>query len=70
MWKNYYTPTSLQKALELLDEFQPDARIIAGGTDLILEIEKGICKLKNMSSGDEKEIKEKDIYQMIIAEEK
>ncbi len=42
MWKNYYTPTSLQQALELLDEFQPDARIIAGGTDLILEIEKGI----------------------------
>ncbi|HEY83510.1 MAG TPA: 2Fe-2S iron-sulfur cluster binding domain-containing protein [Chloroflexi bacterium] len=42
MWKNYYTPTSLQQALELLDEFQPNARIIAGGTDLILEIEKGI----------------------------
>ena len=46
MWKNYYTPTSLREALERLNEFQPDARIIAGGTDLILEIEKGIRRPK------------------------
>jgi len=46
MWKNYYTPTSLQEALELLDKFQPDARLVAGGTDLILEIERGLRTLE------------------------
>jgi len=41
MWRNYYSVTSLSEALELLGEYGSQARIVAGGTDLILEIERG-----------------------------
>jgi carbon-monoxide dehydrogenase medium subunit len=40
MWQEYFTPKSLDEAIELLDRFAPSARIIAGGTDLILELER------------------------------
>ncbi len=39
MWDNYYLVTSLDEALELLAHYRESARIIAGGTDIILEIE-------------------------------
>jgi carbon-monoxide dehydrogenase medium subunit len=42
MWKNYYQPTSLDQALGILAEKKESARIISGGTDLILEIEAGL----------------------------
>ncbi len=41
MWQTYYTPTSVDEALRLLAEHGPDARIIAGGTDLLVEIRYG-----------------------------
>lgn len=41
LWDTYYTVTSLDDAVRLLGEHRNEARIIAGGTDLILEIENG-----------------------------
>lgn len=42
MWQEYYSPNSLTEALELLDKFRENARVIAGGTDLMIEIERGV----------------------------
>lgn len=42
MWQAYFTPRSLDQALRLLHERQPAVRIIAGGTDLLPEIERGV----------------------------
>ncbi len=41
MWEQYYTPRSLDQALALLAKHRGEARIVAGGTDLILELERG-----------------------------
>jgi carbon-monoxide dehydrogenase medium subunit len=41
MWERYFTPHSLERALELLTEHRGKSRIIAGATDLILEMERG-----------------------------
>lgn len=42
MWKEYIHATSEREVLEALQASGPRARVIAGGTDLILEIERGI----------------------------
>ena len=42
MWHTYYAPRAVDEALDLLARHQNDCRIIAGGTDLILEIERGV----------------------------
>jgi carbon-monoxide dehydrogenase medium subunit len=41
MWESYYSVNSISDALELLNTYQDTARIIAGGTDLTLELERG-----------------------------
>jgi carbon-monoxide dehydrogenase medium subunit len=38
MWNFYYTPSSLPEALALLERFGARARVVAGGTDLLLEL--------------------------------
>ena len=61
----YHTPTSLSKALDLLDKYDGKARVFAGGTDLLVSMKKreilpehlislkGIAELKGIH--DEKE---------------
>jgi len=41
MWQAYHTPHTLDEALQLLTDRQAEARLIAGGTDLIIEMERG-----------------------------
>ena len=40
-WKEYHTPSTVNEALTLLGQYNGSARIIAGGTDLILDMESG-----------------------------
>src|SRR5687767_11213206 len=41
MWDRYFSVASLDEALLLLAQHQGRARIVAGGTDIILEMERG-----------------------------
>lgn len=41
MWQSYYSVTSLAEAADLLAQYGDKARIIAGGTDLLIELERG-----------------------------
>ena len=41
LWQDYVIPTTLHEALSLLADYKGEARVIAGGTDLILEIQQG-----------------------------
>jgi len=40
MWQAYEIPTSVEETLEILDRYQGAAQIIAGGTDLIIELQE------------------------------
>jgi CO/xanthine dehydrogenase FAD-binding subunit len=44
MWKEYITAASLEETLRLLAEKREKARLIAGATDLMLELERGVRK--------------------------
>jgi carbon-monoxide dehydrogenase medium subunit len=43
-WEHYFRPRDIPEALELLEEFRGRARIIAGGTDVLVQIRKGEIK--------------------------
>src|SRR5262245_14732427 len=53
MWQHFDSVTSIQEALELLAEHRERARLIAGGTDIILEMERkqrpGVDRLIDIS---------------------
>ncbi|MFC2053957.1 FAD binding domain-containing protein [Chloroflexota bacterium] len=42
MWRNYQSATSVDEVIKILNEEGEGARIVAGATDLILEIERGV----------------------------
>ena len=42
MWNNYYNVTTMEEALRVLAQEGERARIVAGATDLILELERGV----------------------------
>ena len=42
MWQEYINATSIEEVKKLLNEKRERARIVAGATDLILEIERGV----------------------------
>jgi carbon-monoxide dehydrogenase medium subunit len=42
MWHTYYQSTTLSEALVLLSQHGEQARVIAGGTDLLIELERGV----------------------------
>ncbi len=41
LWQDYHLPTSISEALALLASYNGQARIVGGGTDLILELQQG-----------------------------
>lgn len=42
MWKTYLRPISLEEALELLHQYAGKARLVAGGTDVLVELQRGV----------------------------
>lgn len=43
-WAKYYTPATVQEALDLLRRFDGQARVVGGGTDLLVETRRGMHK--------------------------
>ena len=41
-WESYHTPESVDEALELLQHYDGRARVVGGGTDLLVEIRRGL----------------------------
>ena len=44
MWQHYFHAESLDEAIDLLHQYNSSARVIAGGTDLVLEYRNGVRK--------------------------
>jgi xanthine dehydrogenase iron-sulfur cluster and FAD-binding subunit A len=44
MWREYISAASIEEVLQVIAEKGSQARIVAGGTDLILEMERGLRK--------------------------
>ncbi|MEW5871774.1 MAG: FAD binding domain-containing protein [Chloroflexota bacterium] len=44
MWQEYHSVSTIEEVLQLLGKYGQRARVVAGATDLILEIERGVRK--------------------------
>jgi carbon-monoxide dehydrogenase medium subunit len=44
MWHNYINATTIDEVVKILGEKKESARVVAGGTDLVLELERGVRK--------------------------
>src|SRR6266540_3701173 len=42
LWQHYYQPSSLDQALQLLQQQAGSARIVAGGTDVLVKLQRGV----------------------------
>jgi carbon-monoxide dehydrogenase medium subunit len=40
-WNHYHTPASVDEALKLLSDYDGQARVVGGGTDLLLDMQQG-----------------------------
>src|SRR5210317_305460 len=40
-WNNYHMPHSVAEAIRLLEQYDGHARVVGGGTDLLLDIQQG-----------------------------
>ncbi len=43
-WQRYFTPTTVDEALRILREHDGQARVVGGGTDLLVETRRGLHK--------------------------
>ena len=43
-WEHYYTPATVAEAVEILDRYDGEARVVGGGTDLLVETRRGLHK--------------------------
>jgi carbon-monoxide dehydrogenase medium subunit len=43
-WQHYYTPTTAAEAVEILERYDGEARVVGGGTDLLVETRRGLHK--------------------------
>ena len=41
-WEHYYTPATVAEALEILSRYDGRARVVGGGTDLLVEMRRGL----------------------------
>ena len=48
MWDTYVFASSVEDALDRLASLGPGARVIAGGTDLVLQAQRGACLSRAM----------------------
>jgi xanthine dehydrogenase iron-sulfur cluster and FAD-binding subunit A len=48
MWQTYLQPTSLSEALDLAGSYGAEARLIAGGTDVVVELQRGVKPTKTL----------------------
>ena len=42
LWQRYFQPRSIARALALLREYGASARIVSGGTDVLVELQRGV----------------------------